>query len=512
MRSPPKQVFLFLCHFVSSHVFDEYKKIEQETVDIGDSVYLLHVKSYDIPPLLQGHKFFLFSSRSLYDLGYTIFGKTLVPGHTHFPLMQFFRENPDYDYYWVIEYDVRFSGKWGYFFNYFSKTEKDFLSSNIRTYQEQPDWYWWSSLRHPQKVVSYKNYLRSFNPIYRISKSSLIFLDDCLKNGWIGHYEILFPTLLYREGFSLMDFGGTGKFTPPELKNKFYTSSERSTLLEGTFRYRPVMSEIGNEKDKLYHPVKPIQTTQAFDFFYDFNIEINTSCNRRCFYCPNSISERGLIKNEKLMDIYLYYKLIDELSGINFTGRISPHLFGEPLLDRRLTELMKYTRKKLPKAQLVIYSNGDALSLNKFNELIDAGVDSFLVTQHGKTMSESMKSLYASLKNSPDKMRKMKYNHFNSMTPLFNRGGLVKSKILKTIPRCAEKDNPVAIDYNGNVILCCNDYFSTVKFGNIKSQRFVDIWLSDRYVKIRKQLKNKQYILPICLKCTGKVGPPQKKS
>jgi len=257
MMSPPKQVFLFLCHFVSLQVLDEFKKIEQETVGIGDAVYLLHVKSYDKPPLLKGHKSFLFSHRSLSALGYTIFGKTLIPGHTHFPLMRFFRENPNYDYYWVIEYDVRFSGKWGYFLDYFSETAKDFLTSNIRRYYEQADWFFWSWLRHPRKKIPYAQCLRSFNPIYRISKSSLIFLDDCLKKGWMGHYEVLFPTLLYREGFSLMDFGGTGKFTPQELKNKFFTSSEYSTLQEGTLRHRPVMSEIGDEKDKLYHPVKP---------------------------------------------------------------------------------------------------------------------------------------------------------------------------------------------------------------------------------------------------------------
>lgn len=49
-----------------------------------------------------------------------------------------------------------------------------------------------------------------------------------------------------------------------------------------------------------------------WDFFSDFNIEINTSCNRRCAYCPNSVFERGLIKNEQRMDEALYHKLIDE--------------------------------------------------------------------------------------------------------------------------------------------------------------------------------------------------------
>lgn len=80
-----------------------------------------------------------------------------------------------------------------------------------------------------------------------------------------------------------------------------------------------------------------------WDFFSDFNIEINTSCNRRCAYCPNSVFERGLIANERLMDEAIYCKLIDELATINFRGRLSPQLYGEPLLDRRLVPLMAYT-------------------------------------------------------------------------------------------------------------------------------------------------------------------------
>lgn len=251
------------------------------------------------------------------------------------------------------------------------------------------------------------------------------------------------------------------------------------------------------------HFIKSFIRCGHWDFFFDFNIEINTSCNRRCSYCPNSTFERGLIKNEKLMDVDVYHKLIDELAEVNFAGRISPHFFGEPLLDKRLTALMKYTREKLPKAKLVLTSNGDALSIKKFDELTSAGVDNFIITQHGESMSENMKLLFNYLNNSQKSI--IEYIHFNSMTPLYNRGGTVKQEVLNRFPRCADLTNPVTIDYDGNVILCCNDYFSTIKFGNIKEQKLLDIWFSDKYKFLRKKLRKKQYRLPICLKCIGKI-------
>jgi hypothetical protein len=35
-------------------------------------------------------------------------GPTLVPGHVGFPVLHFVCDYRDFDYYWAIEYDVRF--------------------------------------------------------------------------------------------------------------------------------------------------------------------------------------------------------------------------------------------------------------------------------------------------------------------------------------------------------------------------------------------------------------------
>lgn len=238
-----------------------------------------------------------------------------------------------------------------------------------------------------------------------------------------------------------------------------------------------------------------------YDFFSDINIEINTNCNRRCTYCPNSISDRGMSKNSRHMDPAIYKKLIDELAQINYRGRISPHLFGEPLLHPELAKLITYTRTKLPKATLMIFTNGDLLSIDKFNELLSLGIDKFVISEHDRSLSRQLKSLYSYVDDLPKKKKKIKRYNIVPETRLSNRGGLVSPSQLNTIPRCAFHHNPVAIDYNGNVILCCNDFFSTMKFGNISNERFLDIWFDKRFQKIRKELRKKRYKLPICQKC-----------
>src|SRR5262249_55359519 len=76
--------------------------------------------------------------------------------------------------------------------------------------------------------------------------------------------EVLFPTLLYHHGFAIADMGGRGKFTLPNIRENFYTESEANSiglLDSGTMRHRPSFLRAGREKNKLYHPVKPLSST-----------------------------------------------------------------------------------------------------------------------------------------------------------------------------------------------------------------------------------------------------------
>jgi hypothetical protein len=89
-------------------------------------------------------------------------------------------------------------------------------------------------------------------------------LHQSLLDGWCGHNEVLFPTLLHHNGFAIADMGGKGRFRPSDLTENFYTESEanRIGLLDsGTMKYRPSFVTVGREKNKLYHPVKPLSST-----------------------------------------------------------------------------------------------------------------------------------------------------------------------------------------------------------------------------------------------------------
>ena len=105
------------------------------------------------------------------------------------------------------------------------------------------------------------------------------------------------------------------------------------------------------------------------EFFQFVEIEISTACNLRCRYCPNSVSDRGLVKNNKQMPTALFHRLIDELAAIGFGGEFHPHFYNEPLLDERLPQLLQYVRNKLTRCKIALFTNGLYLTLEKYLEL-----------------------------------------------------------------------------------------------------------------------------------------------
>ncbi|WP_026712785.1 DUF3405 domain-containing protein [Flavobacterium daejeonense] len=256
-----KQAFLLLSCHLSNAVINSFNEIVTATNSEKNITCLLyHQKGDNLQKQISNNDVFYFSDDILTNLNYKPLGEKLIPGNNHFPLLKFYKENPDYDYYWCIEDDVRYTGNWAHFFEYFEKFDKSFISSHIQRFTDDPHWPWWRTLLYNGKTLETEYLIRSFNPIYRISKEALSFIDQELLNGWQGHHEVLFPTLLNAAGADLMDFGGKGEFVSPGDENKFYlgnyTQNSHLENRESTFKWRPVLEKMGDIPNKLYHPVK----------------------------------------------------------------------------------------------------------------------------------------------------------------------------------------------------------------------------------------------------------------
>ena len=274
-----------------------------------------------------------------------------------------------------------------------------------------------------------------------------------------------------------------------------------------TNNYSFIISHLRNEMMKIVLRIFDLIKYRNSDMFNDVNIETTSFCNRRCDNCPNSIFNRSLQKNEKLLAEELFKKIIDDLKSIKFTGRISPHSFNEPLLDKRLVRLMKYAHNALPKAKLVIYTNGDFLDIIIMNDLYKAGVKSYVITLYGthNEIEKNEKRMFDLKKYIKEKKMNisLEINNFSSRSNLSNRGGLINVKNISKTLACQSFTNPLVVNCEGDVILCCNDYLGQETFGNVEKESLLNIWNSERFKIIRKDVRNDLFNLNICKKCTA---------
>nr|MBI1230173.1 DUF3405 domain-containing protein [Cytophagales bacterium] len=253
------QAYILLSNKSSLQLIEKYKLIFELTKNLGDTLLLYHLDKAGPKFKEERVEVFNFTDEVLSSLNYFPLGFSLIPGSNHFPLLKFYLSHPNYDYYWCIEEDVDFSGDWSALFEEFSSVDADFISCHIRRYQDEPEWPRWSALAHPYFVIPQEKRIRSFNPIYRISRGALELLHKALSSKWCGHHEVLIPTLLYESGLSISDFGGMGEFVPYGFENRFYlenTPNPKGILSDGTMRWRPVFEKTGSLENKLYHPVK----------------------------------------------------------------------------------------------------------------------------------------------------------------------------------------------------------------------------------------------------------------
>lgn len=250
-----KEIIFLLTHRIDDVILNNIRKINREK-GARDFAVLVHgekdTSDLEVPV-------YHFSLDQLKVQKFKMLEEDSMFSSVHLAFLYFFKKIPDYDHYWFIEYDVEFGGKWYHLFDTFVNSHADFISSYIQPYNENEYWPWWG-LDHPEKKIPVSRRIRSFNPIYRVSKEALKFLCEELKTGWVGHHEVMLSTLLHKNDFKLLDLRGDREFGNSEYPNfyrenaHFPTSDDRFLKL-GSLRYRPAMKKAGS-KNIIYHPVK----------------------------------------------------------------------------------------------------------------------------------------------------------------------------------------------------------------------------------------------------------------
>ena len=281
--------------------------------------------------------------------------------------------------------------------------------------------------------------------------------------------------------------------------------------------------------------VKPFEWLYK-DFPPTVRVETTNLCNARCVTCPRE----EMTRESGIMDMDLYKKIIRECAK-NHIGCIHLHNFGEPLMDKHLSDRIKMA-KEVGISYVKIFSNGSLLTSEKALELIESGLDEIKISIDGYT-KETFEKIRKRLNydvvinNISTFMRIRESNNRKTPKVVLNfvrtenniqeekafiekwTGEVDKISIDKAhnwgvhhfIPLknsrfhkpCLRVWNTFTILWNGDVALCCLDYDGQVILGNVEKDDIANIWHGERLMEIREchihaDLEN----IPICRNCS----------
>jgi hypothetical protein len=256
MTAAKADVIVFLAHVLDAEIEQRFFKFKQECSDICDIVVLAEQGS-EIPASIAPFAHF-FNFSALKRMANSVIGTGTVLGNCHLRSIDFYNRFPNYRFYWFVEYDVVYTGRWSDFLSSFADDPSDLLASHVRRLADEPDWFWRESFSPGTDSFAKDEWVLAFLPVHRISRRGLEAVARKVREGWVGHFEVLLPSALSRCGLRIFDMGGSGAWTPKERVLRHYVDwrAGRHYLHgAGTLRYRPAI-RTRLIKNMLYHPCK----------------------------------------------------------------------------------------------------------------------------------------------------------------------------------------------------------------------------------------------------------------
>jgi uncharacterized Fe-S cluster-containing radical SAM superfamily protein len=260
-------------------------------------------------------------------------------------------------------------------------------------------------------------------------------------------------------------------------------------------------------------------------------IETVNACNSRCAICRHSAMGRRM----QQMDQGLFEQIVDECAVWGCRD-IHLHNFGEPLLDDRLEDRVRYAKQK-GIAKLTIFSNGSLLDESRAAGLIAAGLDEIKISFDGADKEEFERIRHplkfddvvenlARLKDLRDRLRSpmriliaccstsdkrstervlaglidgVRFSKMHNWTDAGSLNG--QHGVRKP---CVRLWRTLTVLASGDVALCCLDYDGQHLLGRVgPGISLRDVWQSPAYEEIRRRHKDaRQGEIGLCRSCS----------
>ena len=288
---------------------------------------------------------------------------------------------------------------------------------------------------------------------------------------------------------------------------------------------------------------------------YSIFIEPSDKCNFRCKFCPTGDLE--LIKktegrNYGNIDFDLCKKVIDDISDFEDNIKLLQlYKDGEPLLNKKMPDIISYAKKSNKFNIISTTTNGYLLNEELSLNLVESGLNRINISIEGineeqylkisnvkidfNKLIKNIEFLYKNKKQLEiniktvgntltEKEKNDFYNIFGNICDnifienivsswgnfSFNKDelnfddklSLYGNDIRNEVIVCPLIFYAIAVNSNGSVSPCCNDWQRKVIIGNAKTEKIKDIWNGKKLMDLQiMHLKNQRRNHPLCSTC-----------
>jgi radical SAM protein with 4Fe4S-binding SPASM domain len=286
---------------------------------------------------------------------------------------------------------------------------------------------------------------------------------------------------------------------------------------------------------------------KCLDFPLTLLVQTQSFCNSRCSICPYPTVSKKLPQGK--MEWSLFQKIIDEAASEPLLSTIVFELHNEPLLDERIFDWVKYIKSKGTNKNVVLITNGELLDRFSLTDIVQSNLDSLSISlnAHSREMYESINtgldydrvmSNISRILSDQTMRRKTKlgfvlteqnqhevceatkywkkqgvrtrvwgvtnragsvanYERLRPKTGYYSGLGLATAwRRLTTGARhaigCHVPFHEISILFNGDALLCSEDWNRTTVVGNVTTQSLKEIWNSKKINEIRRLLLRKK--------------------
>lgn len=226
-----------------------------------------------------------------------------------------------------------------------------------------------------------------------------------------------------------------------------------------------------------------IQVLPEGPLFNNLHINPTELCNRSCSFCPRGVDypNKNLHITTEVID-----KLVTDLDELDFKGKVDICGNGEPLLSKNLTPLVE----RLRQYTISLTTNGDTLTVEKIKELVETGVDYFIISMYdGEHQIKEFTEKFSECG-----VRAGRYSlrsYWTTGEYFTNRAGSLKQITpIHTENPCNMLHYQMDVTVDGSVEFCChtawkNDFYH----GNILESSLKEIWYGKRMTRYRRLLE-----------------------